>query len=53
MKIYNNLKYVISFLVVVIIFQSVFGDKVTTWYLALIFLSMLVINYKNILKGVV
>lgn len=41
---YNSFTFIISFMIIVLIFNSIFGAKSTEWFLLLVLLSMIVVN---------
>lgn len=52
---YNSFTFILSFMIIVLIFNSIFGAKFTEWFLLLILLSMVVINSDkvgSIFKGI-
>lgn len=53
-KFYNSFTFIISFMVLVMAFNMMFGSKFTEWFLLLVLLSMIVVNsdkVRHIFKG--
>ena len=51
---YNSFTFIISFMILVLVFNMFFGSKFTEWFLLLVMLSMVVVNsdkVKYIFKG--
>lgn len=51
---YNSFTFIISFMILVLVFNMLFGGKFTEWFLLLVMLSMVVVNsdkIKYIFKG--
>lgn len=51
---YNSFTFIISFMILVLVFNMFFGSKFTEWFLLLVLLSMVVVNsekVKYIFKG--
>lgn len=51
MNFYNSFTFIISFMVLVLFFQMVFGSKFVEYFLLLVLASMLVMN-ANKLQGI-
>ena len=51
MNFYNSFTFIISFMVLVLFFQMVFGSKFVEYFLLLVLASMLIMN-ANELQGV-
>ena len=51
MNFYNSFTFIISFMVLVLFFQMVFGSKFVEYFLLLVLASMLIIN-ANKLQGI-
>ena len=51
---YDSFTFIISFMILVLVFNMLFGSKFTEWFLLLVMLSMVVVNadkIKYIFKG--
>lgn len=51
---YDSFTFIISFMILVLFFNMLFGEKFTEWFLLLVLLSMVVVNsdkIKYIFKG--
>ena len=51
---YDSFTFIISFMVLVLVFNMMFGSKFVEWFLLLVMLSMVVVNadkIKYIFKG--
>ena len=52
---YNSFTFILSFMIIVLIFNSIFGAKFTEYFLLLVLLSMVVVNadkVDSIFKGI-
>ena len=53
-KFYDSFTFIISFMILVLVFNMFFGSKFVEWFLLLVLLSMIVVNsdkIKYIFKG--
>lgn len=41
---FNSFTFILSFMIIVLIFNSIFGAKFTEWFLLLVLLSQIVVN---------
>ena len=52
---YNSFTFILTFMILVLIFQMVFGNKFIEVFLLLVLASMVVVNadkFKNVFKGI-
>ena len=52
---YNSFTFILTFMILVLIFQMVFGNKFIEVFLLLVLASMAVVNadkFKNVFKGI-
>lgn len=52
---YNSFTFILSFMIIVLIFNAIFGAKFVEWFLLLVLLSMVVVNADKaatIFKGI-
>lgn len=52
---YNSFSFIITFMILVLIFEMIFGHKFVEWFLLLVLASMVVMNadkVKHIFKGI-
>jgi len=47
---YNSFSFILSFMLLVLIFNMIFGAKFTEWFLILVLASMVVVNSDKVNK---